>query len=79
MGLFRSLAFLYQTFHLPIRIAEMFPMTPKTLKSQIITPITTTTFNIFFSVAKTMFSGFAELGRSLFVGLTQILHGRIDT
>jgi hypothetical protein len=24
-------------------------------------------------------SGFAELGRSLFVGVTQILHGHIDT
>ena len=30
-------------------------------------------------VAKAMFSGFAELGRSLFVGVAQILHGRIDT
>ncbi|MGA8240806.1 MAG: hypothetical protein WB818_09540, partial [Desulfobacterales bacterium] len=29
-----------QTLHFPIRIAEMFPMTPKTLKSQIITAIT---------------------------------------
>jgi len=28
---------------------------------------------------KSMFSGFAELVRSLFVGVTQILHGRIDT
>jgi hypothetical protein len=28
---------------------------------------------------KAMFSGFAELGRSLFAGVAQILHGRIDT
>jgi hypothetical protein len=41
----------YQTLHFPIRIAEMFPMTPKTLKSQMITAITTTTFKILFMVA----------------------------
>jgi len=34
----------------PIRIAEIFPMTPKTLKSQTTTAITTTTFRIFFIV-----------------------------
>jgi hypothetical protein len=28
---------------------------------------------------KSMFSGFAELGCSLFEGVTQILHGRIDS
>jgi hypothetical protein len=34
----------------PIRIAEIFPMTPKTLKSQTTTATTTTTFRILFSV-----------------------------
>ena len=28
---------------------------------------------------KSLFSGFAELGHSLFVSVTQILHGRFDT
>jgi hypothetical protein len=40
----------YLTLHYPIRIAEMFPMTPKTLKSQTTTATITTTFRILFSV-----------------------------
>jgi hypothetical protein len=40
----------YQALHLPTRIVDRFPMSPKTFNSHKITTITTTTFKILFMV-----------------------------